>query len=222
MKQVLLSAEQELFKEKQSIIELVNSRLRGIMVYNANEIIPEKVVESASRKEAKFVLVVGGILLVTGFITRTTFISIIGAIGLVAGWWMLRKKEEHVKASHVPVVDLSAESQRIFADVKEMHQTVIAQWDRALSKQSIELKNGIVTSSLDSEIASKIYDILASHAVISFSMMDVLQELMAIARSGSNGSFKDYLEGLRVRYESAINAAYFEQNQKYSRIMELL
>lgn len=222
MKQVLTSVEQELMKEKQAILNYVKAKVGSMKIPERNDVaLKEGGNESVSG--AKYIMIAGCLLLVIGIIAKSTIISILGGLVFLFGWWMSRdNKPKQIPAEHVSVVDYSAECRRIFTDVKEMHQTVVSRWDELLSQQCSKLKDGLSASAINPESVSRINDILASHAVMSFPMMDVLQELLAVGEKGSGRRINDYLEGLRVRYEAAVNAAYLEQSLKYYRIWEFL
>ena len=72
-------------------------------------------------------------------------------------------------------------------------------------------KSQYVSSQLSEEQRNNINDLLMTHSIISFSIMDMFPRLMSIARGGNILEFNSFVNSFKDEYMGAIEMAFSKQ-----------
>ena len=202
-------------------IENVSQTVDGINLPKEEETHIAPIESSTSPiKPERISLIAGIVLFILGLIIGKAFGTFCLLLGLAGVAYFIYKfylgsKSIQVQAPVHTRIDYTS----IFNILKETHQRTSDNWDKIVSDQVSLMKREIESLPLDMDNKILVYDMLAKNSIISFPMMDVLQNLMGCKNIQD---FKNYLYSFKNDYTKALNEALDEESRKYQEIKKII
>lgn len=211
----------QLESKKHELIRQLQNQVAEIDIPTENS---TNVPTSIERKNhiPPYVTATGAAMFLIGLCSKSTFCSILGGLTLGAGAYMWYKDKGTQPSLVQQKPNYTVLASKVNDALRNIHTSISSDWDSFVSKQVSDIKSQYVTFQLSEEQRNKINDLLMTHPIISFSIMDVFPKLMSISRTGDLDAFNKFLTTFRDEYLSVINAAVLSQSEKILEISEIL
>ncbi len=169
-----------------------------------------------------YVSAAGAVLFVVGLCSKSTFVSVLGVLAVGTGA-LLWYKDKNINASKtVQKPNYTVLSSQINDVIRNIHSMISSDWDSFLSKQVSGIKSNISSLNLSEDQNNRVNDLLMTHSLISYPIMDVLPRLMAIARTGNVNEYSNHIYSFKEQYSKEISTAYLQQEICYKNIANIL
>ena len=164
----------------------------------------------------------GAALFLIGLCSKSTFWTILGGIALGAGAYRWYKDKNSQSTPVQPKPNYTVLAAKVNDAIRNIHTSISSDWDSFVSKQVSDIKSQYVTSQLSEKQRNEINDLLMTHSLISFSIMDVFPRLMSIARGGNVSEFNSFVDSFKNEYMATIESAFSEQLKTLNQVALVL
>ena len=164
----------------------------------------------------------GAVLFLIGLCSKSTYCSILGGLTIGAGAYMWYKDKSTKPTLVQQKPNFTVLASKVNDALRNIHTSISSDWDSFVSKQVSDIKSQYVTYQLSEEQRNKINDLLMTHSIISFSIMDVFPKLMSIARGGNISDLNSFVDSFKDEYLTAIEMAFSEQIEELHQVASVL
>lgn len=200
----------QLESKKNELIRQLQNQVAGIDIPMDNSTNVPTSIERTNHIPP-YITAAGAVLFLIGLCSKSTFWSILGGLTLGAGAYMWYKDKSTQPTLVQQKPNFTVLASKINDALRNIHTSISSEWDSFVSKQVSDIKSQYVSSQLSEEQRNKINDLLMTHSIISFSIMDMFPRLMSIARGGNILEFNSFVNSFKDEYMGAIEMAFSKQ-----------
>lgn len=216
------SFEQELKAKKNEAIARLNKQLQDIDLSQPPRLETVSSQPATQPPTGKYLLLGGGILFVVGLISKWSVLTWGGVALAAAGIYITSKQKQATPAPLPAPVDFPKISRTVYRQLENIHTSISQDWDDFLVKQKEAVRATLQTSDLDEEKKNEAIKETLNRSIVQYSMAEVLSRLSAAEKLQNIESYSQYLKTFQAEYQTAIESAYREQNQRYEKIAAII
>lgn len=211
----------QLESKKNELIRQLQNQVAGIDIPADNSTSVPTSIERTNHTPP-YITGAGAVLFLIGLCSKSTYCSILGGLTIGAGAYMWYKDKSTKPTLVQQKPNFTVLASKVNDALRNIHTSISSDWDSFVSKQVSDIKSQYVTYQLSEEQRNKINDLLMTHSIISFSIMDVFPKLMSIARGGNISDFNSFVDSFKDEYLTAIEMAFSEQIEELHQVASVL